>query len=711
MPNLTNHINTQVSAEVVKFTPGGAPASFVVTVVNESDQFASFHLEIEAHGADVAVGSDWYALTPEVSTKKPPGDRTQFTVSITDTPVPGFVGTMNLTVRIFSLELRQEERQLVRLVIEPGLHANLLQVTLPVEEFQAHLGELVEIPVQVVNPGQPTANVEIRLLGINPAWFVDGNSKRLQLNRQGKAEVTFICQPPQALRTISQTYPFTVEATLRSYTPVRASGQLDVLPSGVVEFSCNPSQQRIPGHRRDLPTDTATFALQLQNASNLRQQIDLAVQPDVTLKAAQTCKVQLSLDQVEMNPAETSEVQLTVRQKRPRWGFPYKLLLELTAQLSDPRVELRDATQTVEVEVLPLIPAWLQVAGGALLLTLIALLALIRPQGHQDAVNTVRFNGQADQVVSGSNDQTLRTWHVGNGRSLKPVDVSESAGKAVRVIRYRPVNNNVAAIGLENGEIQLIDLLSRSLKPLSTLLYRQDDRVFDLTFTPDSRYLFSGHGSGAVLQWDLEGDGTLDAPQQPIRRQQLDFAVTALTLLGRDRLLAVGGRYDRLLLWDWAKNQRHAVPYRQTGGQDDYILSLATAEHKPYLLASADNQGYITLWDTRACFTALKENCEVQLDQWRTEDGNNAAVRSLAFSSDGCYLASGGDNGRVMLWPLNADHQRDRRSANGLVVGRSTSRINAVDVAIANDTVQLVSGDGDHQVNRYQVPDRNNSCP
>jgi WD40 repeat protein len=613
---------------------------------------------------------------------------------------------MNLTVRIFSLELRQEERQLVRLVIEPGLNSNLLQVTLPISEFQAHLGELVEIPVQVFNPGQPAANVEVKLLGINPAWFSEGHTKRLQLNRQGKAEVTFLCQSPKALQTLSQVYPFTVEATLRSYTPVRASGTLEMLPSGFVELSCTPTQQQIPSQQRNLPRDTATFALQVENASNLRQQVAIAAHDS----HPNPCTVQLSLDQVEVHPAETAELQLTVQKKRPRWGLPQKRAVELTAQLSDPRVELRQERQTVELDILPIVPAWLQVAGGALLLALLTLLALMRSPGHQGPVNTVRFSGQADQVISGSNDQTLRTWRSNDGRSLKPADVSDSTGKAVRVIRYRPVNNNVAAIGLENGEIQLVDLLSPSLKPLKSLLYRQDDRVFDLAFTPDSRYLFSGHGSGLVLQWDLEGDGTLEPPQQPVRRQQLDFAVSSLALVGRDRLLAIGGRYDRLLLWDWAKNQRQAISYRQTGGQDDYILSLAIAENKPYLLATADNQGYITLWDMRSCLSALKDGCEVQLDQWQVSGSNNTAVRSLAFTANGCYLTSGGDNGRVLLWPLNEEHQRDRRSASGTVIGRSSTRINAVDAVIANGAVQIVSGGDDHLVKRYQVPDNNPTC-
>lgn len=77
-----------------------------------------------------------------------------------------------------------------------------------------------------------------------------------------------------------------------------------------------------------------------------------------------------------------------------------------------------------------------------------------------------------------------------------------NARKAVRVVRFKPVDNDLVAAGLENGEIQLWNLTGhRSMK--DQMSYQRDDRVFALAFTQDSRRLFSGHGSGWVLQWDV----------------------------------------------------------------------------------------------------------------------------------------------------------------------------------------------------------------
>src|SRR6476469_8325649 len=125
-------ISASVSAQVVKFRPGGAPATFTVTVTNESAQFATFLLEVTAAGADADQNYRWYNLAPAVGAKKPPGDSTQFSVVITDSPVPGFVGNMNLAVRIFSLETADEDRQIVRLVLEEGLEQLPMKLELPV---------------------------------------------------------------------------------------------------------------------------------------------------------------------------------------------------------------------------------------------------------------------------------------------------------------------------------------------------------------------------------------------------------------------------------------------------------------------------------------------------------------------------------------------------------------------------------------------------
>ncbi|HEY9295205.1 MAG TPA: hypothetical protein VIQ31_02310, partial [Phormidium sp.] len=111
MPNLVKAI---VSKREIRLIPdiviesGDRTANgeneFDVTVVNESNKFASFYIELLAIGADAESNVKWYNLEPEVSAKKPSGDRTTFHVIITKPPIPVYDTTIELTLRVFSVE-------------------------------------------------------------------------------------------------------------------------------------------------------------------------------------------------------------------------------------------------------------------------------------------------------------------------------------------------------------------------------------------------------------------------------------------------------------------------------------------------------------------------------------------------------------------------------------------------------------------------------
>ena len=68
-----------------------------------------------------------------------------------------------------------------------------------------------------------------------------------------------------------------------------------------------------------------------------------------------------------------------------------------------------NSTQSLELEVLPIIPLWLQLAIIALIAALIALLLSLSPPQHLASVNSVDVAGTSLSVVSGSDDCTLRT--------------------------------------------------------------------------------------------------------------------------------------------------------------------------------------------------------------------------------------------------------------------------------------------------------------
>jgi hypothetical protein len=707
---LKDLIRIQLSTKEVTYQPGGSAATFEIAVVNQSDQFASFQLDIQAAGVDGRGNTHWYVVSPDISTKNPPGDRTQFSVQIVDNPKPGFIGLMNLTVRIFSMDLRQEERQILRLLLQPGTAYVPLKVALLAHTFQAHPNELVEIPVELENPEHLVAEAIVRCVGIPLSWLTEGTERRLKLTPEGKAKTNFLCRIPDLTEAPCQTYEFSVEANRPNEPASIANGSLYVLPAGRVEVCCPYPQQQMPPQGAGLPNwkkNQVTYPIHFTNHSNLPHRVAIAVQPQDNQT---NCQLEMIPDQAELPMNQSTQLDVLVT-KRRRWlGFPQTCLFETKATLVDSQLDVQNDTQWLRLTLHPVLPLWLQVLGVLGVLWLLWWLSWLNPRnpywGHAAPINSVQFNGVGDKIISGSDDQSMISWRTDGFNNPW---INENMGtiaknqKAVRVVRFRPINNDLVAAGLENGEIQLWNATVSDREPLHTFLKQPDDRVFDLAFTPDSRTLFSGHGSGLVVQWSLAPNIASIQPTQQ-RQKQMGFAVNALKLVGEaGSHLAIAGRFNQLVLWDLKKDTVRSVKYG-TSSEANYILSLATAAAQPYLLASADNQGTIKIWNLRACLNSSVD-CPV-VDEWKLDK----AVYSVAFSPDGCYLASAGEDGRAMLWSLTTNGDRWEPAIAGKVLDQSSQSMNTVDVIRSKDDILVVTGGDDTQVNLYQVKQSSSDC-
>ena len=243
---LNQLITTQISTKEITFEPGGEPVSFDVNVVNNSDHFATFQVELLAAGAKTGKNSNWYNISPEVCTKKPPGDSTQFSIRIIDSPKPGFTGLMSVTVRVFSLELPSSDSRLVIRLIIPGTGSAAPQIDLPNQEFKSYPGENLEISVFLESFNQRASKVTLRLLGLDSSWFPNGIEKRLLLSEGEKIKEVFECQIPSTVEALSDRYTFTIEANQSEAPLVHVQGYLTVLPEGFIDFQCIPLHQKIP---------------------------------------------------------------------------------------------------------------------------------------------------------------------------------------------------------------------------------------------------------------------------------------------------------------------------------------------------------------------------------------------------------------------------------------------------------------------------------
>lgn len=715
-----------------------AEREFEIRVSNTSKIFASFQVELSINGADPNSKIQWYSVEPKVCSKKPPGDETKFNVVITKAPIPIYDTVIPLTLNVFSVDSEiLFESQVLELSIEKPRRP--LKVYLPLNDLKVYPGDKLEISVLIYNLSPKFTQVTLTLDELEPDWFVKQEvTKTVRVDAGDSQEVTFYCSPPRQTYTCSKVYDFSVRAEDQNGNSDRCFGKIEVLPYGIVKFDCLEPAQTIPHSQGTEAREVgvAHYPFQFTNTSNLKQQIFLklleARQPIPELEPPETLTVE---------PGATAKTIRKVSKPRPWLGRSRSHRLEAVPTLinansgasseplyADPNVQILD------LRVYPLIPFWLQLLSGVIgLLSLGLFWWLSSPKPlHLAPVNSVRIIGNETTVVSGASDQTVRRWDVNsspwvvNQRRLSDRGIianAEHTGKAVRVIREIPQREGQIAVGLENGKIQLWPVSSSQDNPFATIFDRSD-RIFDLDFTPDSRSLFSGHGSGFIRRWERGTTGYTLTRQVAIGGAISSLVVIDLSATNPPRpnqsLVAIVGQYNKFMLWDGEETSPHQVRYgwnlvnsaadsiqiSPVISKYDYINSVAAAKNSP-VLAMADNRGFITVWDVNKlsqCTTSSLCNVAPR-EQWQANSGGQS-VRSVALSDDGCYLASAGDDGRVMVWLIREelDRRQSHNHPNSILIAEFLSTtLRTVDIKHpAPDYVLVASNAPENQVKLYR---------
>lgn len=799
--NMADHIKVEVTRRELKFAPiddeeqeidrANSEDEFDVYVTNNSNQLASFQLELLAAGVKPSSGLKWYRIEPQSGTKKPPGQTTKFSVKIIKAPIPAYNTTIDLTLKVFSVEFEELFNE-QRLKLEIREVRRSFRINLPIKDFRGMPGDTVEIPLLVYNLSSKNVNVTLTFLQsdltqvdgandslestssqarLNPSWFKPRKGysieQTLPIAAGDLAETSFQCQIPASVEAYSQRYPFRIEARSDTGGYQSRGGSIEILPWGAVEWHCPTLGQSIPDRRIDRAgrrlkrrSNAAVYNLTFGNRSNLPQRIQLHV------SNRQQCGLIIP-DPIELEPDSdaTQTVPLTAQKRQPLIGREQRLLFrvfpELTALSGEPSSIRPDPTvQLFELRVKPLIPVIWQLAAFLLLLLLLWFTWLLNPVSHSAPVNSVRLIENGYAAISGSTDGTVRRWRVDEILGI-PYLTSDrqllaNLEKPVRVVSQKPERDSQIAVGLGNGDLELWDVSQRRGDP-STIQHQDNDRVFGLDFTKDSKFLFSGHSSGFIRQWELKPSGAVVRANPSTAYPR--FAISALAIsesqTAPEKLAIAGERYNKLALWDWNSRKLYdlkyeyqepanlqAQPFAPVSSQQDYIESLAINDQKN-LLVTADSNGYTTLWDMRKireCITqadtngatdGLKSGTENKLfklscnnnpiqKQWYGGvEGQSGHLRSVALSQNGCYLTRVGDDGRVMVWRTREILERpdDAIEAAGEDLNQQsisqfwqTAKLNSVDIHAFNDHVLVVTGDDRHRVRAFRTTRMDSSC-
>jgi WD40 repeat protein len=244
-------------------------------------------------------------------------------------------------------------------------------------------------------------------------------------------------------------------------------------------------------------------------------------------------------------------------------------------------------------------------------------LPMLDTGGHMGKIEAVVFTPDGSQLVSASDDKTIRVWDLATGKTLRTIRGEAAPGEAgkIHAMALSPDGKVLAAGGwTDDNEVRLYDFASGKLM---ALLKGHEDVVLRLAFSRDGRNLISGSWDKTAIVWDVaarKAKHRLEGHRDPI------FAVG----FSADGARAVTGSDDHeLRLW----SVDSGALLQTMPGHGDNVNSLAVAPDGT--IASGDESGEIRLWDGR---TGAFLKTLARQKTW---------VGSLSFSPDGETLLSG----------------------------------------------------------------------
>ncbi|MEG8182841.1 hypothetical protein GZH49_30705 [Nocardia terpenica] len=284
--------------------------------------------------------------------------------------------------------------------------------------------------------------------------------------------------------------------------------------------------------------------------------------------------------------------------------------------------------------------------------------------GHSGEVMSVAFSPDGKRFVSGAQDDTLRVWDAVTGRQIGAPFTGHTG--AVRSVAFDPVDNDRIVSGSGDGTLRLWDAATG--RQVGPPLVGHEDGVTSVAFSPDGQRIVSGSRDRSVRLWDTTTGQEIGPPLTGHTGE-----VGSVAFSPNGRLIASGSADQTIRLWNAATGEPVGQPLEQShtgvpwSGQEAFVRSVAFSPDGKRLVSGASDFT-VRLWDVAS---------ETQIGLPLL--GHTDTVWTVAFSADGTRIASASSDNTVRLWDA-----RTIAFASG--IGKVTS------LAYSPDGRRIVSG-------------------
>jgi WD40 repeat protein len=289
--------------------------------------------------------------------------------------------------------------------------------------------------------------------------------------------------------------------------------------------------------------------------------------------------------------------------------------------------------------------------------------------GHDTIVTRVAFSPDGLHLASGELNGNVTLWDARTGIKLHTFQAHDHQ---ILALAFSPDGSLLASAARQDRRVKVWNVADRQLVHD---LAKHTDSIHALVFSPDGKSLGSASVDRTVRLWDLSSGRELLAfgeHEQPLAINGLAFCADGrgVTSVSVDGVVKV---------WDAGTGKTvstQVVSRSQTVPQQWWVGSAAFSSDGRWLALGGEN-GTVKVYQT---------------DSWqevRTLEAHESDVHYLAFSPNGRRLASTAEDRTLKLWDVTTGHE-------ALLLDIHSNKITSL--AFSPNGHRLASGSGDHTV-------------
>lgn len=286
--------------------------------------------------------------------------------------------------------------------------------------------------------------------------------------------------------------------------------------------------------------------------------------------------------------------------------------------------------------------------------------------GHHAAVFSVTYSPDGTKLLSGDADGVVKVWDVESGKILHSI---QAAHDSIKQVRFRP-NGKQFATADRRGDIKTWDVATGS--PVKSF-NGHSFAVYALNYSPDGKIIASGSDNDNVRLWNADSGELLESVGD-----SSFMTITGLEFSADGNQLLIGNSAGQLKLLDikqkvfvWQKYQLGniaGIAFR--AGSDNFLTAHSSGEFVLWRLSQNIPVGRIKVSSTSASSVSISPNGSdhasavgnvIQLwsltsgELIREFRGHVGSVESVAFRPDAKRIVSGGTDGSIRIWMLDAE--------------------------------------------------------